>query len=116
MNNDFNSAQAIAELNEAASMINTWNSLQNKKANIQEHTLQRLKTLLHHFLFDIFGLLEESENNNEKLNGVMELVIDIRKDARGKKDFATSDKIRDALQGVGIQLKDSKDGTSWQAE
>ena len=46
----------------------------------------------------------------------MELVIDIRKDARGKKDFATSDKIRDALQGVGIQLKDSKDGTSWQAE
>ena len=62
------------------------------------------------------GLLEESENNNEKLNGVMELVIDIRKDARGKKDFATSDKIRDALQGVGIQLKDSKDGTSWQAE
>jgi cysteinyl-tRNA synthetase len=116
MNNDFNSAQAIAELNEAASMINTWNSLQNKKANIQEHTLLRLKTLLHHFLFDIFGLLEESENNNEKLNGVMELVIDIRKDARGKKDFATSDKIRDALQSVGIQLKDSKDGTSWQAE
>ncbi|MBK9505640.1 MAG: cysteine--tRNA ligase [Bacteroidetes bacterium] len=116
MNNDFNSAQAIAELNEAASLINTWNSLQNKKANIQEHTLLRLKTLLQHFLFDIFGLLEESENNNEKLNGVMELVIDIRKDARGKKDFATSDKIRDALQGVGIQLKDSKDGTSWQAE
>ena len=116
MNNDFNSAQAIAELNEAASLINTWNSLQNKKANIQEHTLLRLKTLLHHFLFDILGLLEESENNNEKLNGVMELVIDIRKDARGKKDFATSDKIRDALQGVGIQLKDSKDGTSWQAE
>ena len=116
MNNDFNSAQAIAELNEAASLINTWNSLQNKKANIQEHTLLRLKTLLQHFLFDILGLLEESENNNEKLNGVMELVIDIRKDARGKKDFATSDKIRDALQGVGIQLKDSKDGTSWQAE
>jgi len=116
MNNDFNSAQAIAELNEAASLINTWNSLQNKKANIQEYTLQRLKTLLHHFLFDIFGLLEESENNNEKLNGVMELVIDIRKDARSKKDFATSDKIRDALQGVGIQLKDSKDGTSWQTE
>ena len=116
MNNDFNSAQAIAELNEAASLINTWNSLQNKKANIQEYTLLRLKTLLQHFLFDIFGLLEESENNNEKLNGVMELVIDIRKDARGKKDFATSDKIRDALQGVGIQLKDSKDGTSWQAE
>jgi cysteinyl-tRNA synthetase len=53
--------------------------------------------------------MEESENNNEKLNGVMDLVIDIRKDARTKKDFAISDKIRDALPGVGIQLKDSKD-------
>ena len=116
MNNDFNSAQAIAELNEAASIINTWVSLQNKKAHIQEHTLLRLKKLLHDFLIEIFGLMEESENNNEKLNGVMELVIDIRKDARGKKDFATSDKIRDVLQGVGIQLKDSKDGTSWIAE
>jgi cysteinyl-tRNA synthetase len=116
MNNDFNSAQAIAELNEAASIINTWVSLQNKKAHIQEHTLLRLKKLLHDFLIEIFGLMEESENNNEKLNGVMDLVIDIRKDARGKKDFATSDKIRDVLQGVGIQLKDSKDGTSWIAE
>ncbi len=116
MNNDFNSAQAIAELNEAASLINTWNSLQNKKANIQEFTLLRLKQLMHHFLIDIFGLTEENDNNNEKLNGVMDLVIDIRKDARSKKDFSTSDKIRDALQGVGILLKDSKEGTSWQAE
>ncbi len=116
MNNDFNSAQAIAELNEAATIINTWNSLQNKQANIQQHTFDRLKNLLQHFLIDIFGLMEESENNNEKLNGVMDLVIDIRKDARTKKDFAISDKIRDALQGVGIQLKDSKDGTTWQSE
>lgn len=116
MNNDFNSAQAIAELNEAASLINTWNSLQNKKANIQEFTLLRLKQLMHHFLIDIFGLTEEADNNNEKLNGVMDLVIDIRKDARSKKDFSTSDKIRDALQGVGILLKDNKEGTSWQSE
>jgi len=116
MNNDFNSAQAIAELNEAATIINTWNSLQNKQANIQSFTLERLKHLLQHFLIDIFGLMEESENNNQQLNGVMDLVIDIRKDARTKKDFAISDKIRDALQGVGIQLKDSKDGTTWQSE
>ena len=116
MNNDFNSPQAIAELNEAATLINTWNDLQNKTANIKADTLQRLKDLLHHFLFDIFGLQEEKENNNQALNGVMELVIDIRKDARGKKDFATSDKIRDGLKSAGIQLKDGKEGTSWDME
>lgn len=116
MNNDFNSPQAIAELNEAATLINTWNDLQNKTANIKADTLQRLKDLLHDFLFDIFGLQEEKENNNGALNGVMELVIDIRKDARGKKDFATSDKIRDGLKSAGIQLKDGKEGTSWDME
>ncbi len=116
MNNDFNSPQAIAELNEAATLINTWNDLQNKKANIKPETLERLKELLHNFLFEIFGLLEEKENNNTALNGVMELVIDIRKDAREKKDFATSDKIRDGLKSAGIQLKDGKEGSSWVIE
>ncbi len=48
------------------------------------------------------------------LGGVMDLVIDIRKEAREKRDFATSDKIRDTLNAVGITLKDSKDGTSWE--
>ena len=116
MNNDFNSPQAIAELNEAATLINTWNDLQNKKANIKPETLERLKELLHNFLFDIFGLQEEKENNNGALNGVMDLVIDIRKDAREKKDFATSDKIRDGLKAAGIQLKDGKEGSSWVIE
>lgn len=115
MNNDFNAAQSIAELNEAASLINTWNDKQNKKANISADALQRLQNTFHAFLIDIFGLRAESEADNSKLNGVMDLVIDIRKDARTKKDFATSDKIRDALQSVGIQLKDSKEGTTWES-
>lgn len=114
MNNDFNAAQAIAELNEAATLINIWNDKQNKKANIQEFTFARLQKTFRTFLIDIFGLREEKEGDHSKLDGVMHLVIDIRKDARAKKDFATSDKIRDALQSVGIQLKDSKEGTSWE--
>jgi cysteinyl-tRNA synthetase len=116
MNNDFNAAQAIAELNEAASMINTWNDKQQKKAAIQAHTLHRLQQTFRTFIIDIFGLRAEAEGDNSKLSGVMDLVIDIRKDARTNKDFATSDKIRDALQSVGIQLKDSKEGTSWISE
>ena len=114
MNNDFNAAQTIAELSEAATMINTWNDKHNKVASVSAFTLERLKQTYSNFLFDIFGLRQETEGDNSKLSGVMDLVIDIRKDARSKKDFATSDKIRDALQAVGIQLKDSKDGTTWE--
>lgn len=116
MNNDFNSAQALAELNEAASLIYTWNDIKNKKSNIKEHTLIRLKKLFNFFLFDIFGLKEETETNNKVLNGVMNLVIDIRKDVREKKDFITSDKIRDGLNAAGIKLKDGKEGTTWNVE
>ncbi|MBC8047853.1 MAG: cysteine--tRNA ligase, partial [Fimbriimonadaceae bacterium] len=117
MNNDFNSAQAIADLNEAASLINTWNDKQNKQAAILEHTLNRFKEMLQTFLFDVFGLKDDTSNNNaDALNSVMNLVIDIRKDARAKKDFTTSDLIRDGLKAAGIQLKDGKEGTSWEVE
>ncbi len=114
MNNDFNAPQAIAELNEIATQIFTWQHAGNGKANIAENTLQRVKSTYHAFIFDIFGLTEDNTDaNNDKLNGLMNLIIDIRKDVRNKKDFATSDKIRDGLKEAGIQLKDGKEGTSW---
>lgn len=114
MNNDFNTAQTIAAMNEVAANINNWVHAGNSKADIDEYTLNRLKKEYHSFIFDIFGLMKEDAGGGAALNGVMELVIDIRKDARSKKDFATSDKIRDVLGAVGITLKDSKDGTSWE--
>ncbi len=115
MNNDFNAPQAIAELNEIASQIFTWEHAHNGKANVSEFTLNRLKSTYHTFIFDVFGLTEEDTSTGlEQLNGVMNLVIDIRKDAREKKDFSTSDKIRDGLKAAGIQLKDGKEGTSWE--
>ena len=64
------------------------------------------------FVFDVFGLKDE-ETSNTELNSVLDLVIDIRKGAKENKDYATSDKIRLGLQSMGIQLKDSKDGTTW---
>lgn len=116
MNNDFNTAQTIAALNDVATRINTWHHTQNNVAPILPYTLQRLQNTFTVFVADILGLQQEDDGNNDKLNGVMELVIDIRKDARTKKDFATSDKIRDSLKEAGIQLKDGKEGTSWIAE
>jgi cysteinyl-tRNA synthetase len=68
--------------------------------------------LINDFVFDVFGLKDE-ETSNTELNAVLDMVIDLRKDAKENKDYATSDKIRIGLQNIGIQLKDSKDGTTW---
>ncbi|HPH86739.1 MAG TPA: cysteine--tRNA ligase, partial [Ferruginibacter sp.] len=69
------------------------------------------------FLVDIFGLLPADGAANETLQAVMQLLIDIRKEAKLKKDYATSDKIRIQLNELGILLKDEKDGgISWSME
>jgi len=109
MNDDFNSPVVIAELFEAARIINT---VYDGKANISAAGLEKLKQLMQDFVYDIFGLKDE-ESSNTELNDVLDMVIDIRKSAKENKDYATSDKIRIGLQDIGIQLKDSKEGTTW---
>ena len=109
MDDDFNSPVVIAELFEAARIIN---SVYNGKTTVDQDELEKLKHLMQDFVFDIFGLKDEDSSNTE-LNAVLEMVIDIRKSAKENKDYATSDKIRVGLQQMGIQLKDSKEGTNW---
>ena len=67
------------------------------------------------FVFDVLGLEDQktTSNNNDKLEGVVEMLISMRKQARDNKDFAMSDQIRDQLLALGIQLKDGKEGTSF---
>ncbi|RAJ30455.1 cysteine--tRNA ligase [Pedobacter cryoconitis] len=109
MNDDFNSPVVIAELFEAARIINT---VYDGKGSISAVELEKLKQLMQDFVYDIFGLKDE-ESSNTELNDVLDMVIDIRKSAKENKDYATSDKIRIGLQDIGIQLKDSKEGTTW---
>ena len=109
MNDDFNSPVVIAELFEAARIIN---SVYDGSLKISAADLNKLQTLINDFVFDVFGLKDE-ETSNTELNAVLDMVIDLRKDAKENKDYATSDKIRIGLQNIGIQLKDSKDGTTW---
>ncbi|RZM27096.1 MAG: cysteine--tRNA ligase [Pedobacter sp.] len=109
MNDDFNSPVVIAELFEAVRMINT---IHDGKAAISALELDMLKKLMNDFVFEVFGLKDE-ESSNIELNAVLDLVIDIRRGAKENKDYATSDKIRVGLQSMGIQLKDSKEGTTW---
>ncbi|RYD81296.1 MAG: cysteine--tRNA ligase [Sphingobacteriales bacterium] len=113
MNDDFNTAILIAKLFEAISWINLIN---DKKETLTADDLNLLKDTVNTFVRDVLGLQSEEEQGagKEKIDGLMQLVIDLRKDARTNKDFATSDKIRDHLQEIGFVIKDGKEGTSWQ--
>ena len=112
MNDDFNSPILIAELFGAVKFIN---QIKDQKAKISEEDYNILKTTMHDFVFDVLGLEIESaeEESADKLSDAVEVLIKLRNEARANKDFDLSDKIRDELASVGIQLKDGKDGTSF---
>ena len=85
--------------------------------SLSAKTMAYLRGKMKTWVEEIFGLTSVTEADNARMNGVMQLLIDIRKEAKGKKDFATSDKIRNQLAGLGITIKDEKDGgMSWQVE
>ena len=112
MNDDFNSPIVIANLFEAVRIIN---SVKDGHSKINPAELALLKKLFDVFVFEILGLLnnEVSSDDNGIVDGLMDTIIDIRKEARAKKDWATSDLIRDKLAALDIVLKDGKDGTTW---
>ncbi len=111
MNDDFNTPILIAELFSAVKYIN---QIKDGKATISAANLALLTEVMHTFVFDVLGLKNTtSDNQDQKLGDTIELLIRMRNDARAEKDFALSDKIRDELLAIGIQLKDGKDGTTF---
>ena len=112
MNDDFNSPIVIANLFELVRIVNT---IKDGKVQINAKELELLNKTLNEFVFDILGLLDNNaaEGNGDLVEGLMQTIIGIRKEARAKKDWATSDLIRDELAKYDIVLKDGKDGTSW---
>jgi cysteinyl-tRNA synthetase len=115
MNDDFNAPILVANLFEGARIIN---SVNDGKETITAGDLQLLKATMHNFVFDVLGLKPESGNasNDKALEGVMEIILDIRREAKAKKDFAASDKLRDELAKNKITIKDTKDGVNWSIE
>tara|TARA_B110000971_G_scaffold50382_1_gene50725 strand:- start:393 stop:1727 length:1335 start_codon:yes stop_codon:yes gene_type:complete len=114
MNDDFNSPILIAQLFDAVRFIN---AVKNEIETISVHDQGKLSHKMHEFVEDIMGiLLDGSENQtalSTALKGTVSMLIDIRKAARDNKDFAASDRIRDELLALGVQLKDGKDGTGF---
>ncbi len=112
MNDDFNTPTLIAHLFEAVKQINL---LKEGKSSISEEDRAALEQLMHVFAFDVLGLERKSNGSSgtDKLGDVVQLLIQLRNEARSNRDFETSDKIRDQLAEIGIQLKDGKEGTSF---
>ena len=114
MNDDFNTPILIAQLFEGARFINLVN---DGTATLTADDIQLVATTLSNFLFDVLGINNTTSgaasNTSEKLKGVVELLIEMRKQARINRDFALSDQIRDQLLALDIQLKDGKDGTTF---
>lgn len=110
MNDDFNAPMLIANLFEAVKYIN---SVNDGKAMITKDDLELLSREMKSFVIDVLGIAPPTWGDDSKLNGVMDLVLDLRQKARAEKDWGTSDQIRDGLAAAGIVVKDSKDGSTW---
>lgn len=112
MNDDFNSPILIAHLFEASKYIN---QIKEGTETLSAQDLNTFKDTINIFVFDVLGLENANKNDSgtDKLSGAVDVLIRLRQEARANKDFALSDKIRDELAEVGIQLKDGKDGTTF---
>jgi len=110
MDDDFNTAKVLANLFE---LVPTINAIKNKQLNndvLSKQVIELMQQKFKVYLEDIFGLKSEG-TKNEQLDGIIQLLINIRKEAKAKKDFVTSDTIRKELINLGVQLKDEKDGS-----
>lgn len=110
MNDDINTAKVIANMFELVPVINSIKDKHIAENALSRSTFDLLKKQMQAFIIDIFGLQTSKADNNDKLDGVLQLLINIRKEAKQRKDFVTSDKIRNELAQLGVQLKDEKDG------
>ena len=112
MNDDLNTPVMIAELFEAVRIIN---SVNDSKLSVSEGSLERLRELMRTMVFDVLGLVREQDAGDDQvLDALVKEFIQLRAEAKARRDFAASDAIRDKLAAAGILLKDTKQGPTWQ--
>ncbi len=110
MSDDFNTAKTLAVLFEMSSRINDMKSGNLSLSQIDTATFDNFKSAYIGFMEDVLGLKEEAGGGNELLDGTIKVLIELRKKARVDRNYALSDRIRDDLKTIGVQLKDGKDG------
>ncbi|MCU0441166.1 MAG: cysteine--tRNA ligase [Bacteroidia bacterium] len=110
MNDDLNTPIALSHLFEGVRVIN---SVSDGKETLTELDKALLIQLMRTFVFDVLGLKEENAVNTDKIDGLMSMILNVRNEAKAKKDFATSDLIREKLKEIGFEIKDGKEGTTY---
>jgi len=110
MDDDFNTPITLAHLFEGVRIVN---SVNDGKESISESDKSELVKLMRSMVFDVLGLKLENAINTNKIDGLMNMILDVRTDAKSRKDFSTSDLIRDKLKEIGFEIKDGKEGTSY---
>jgi cysteinyl-tRNA synthetase len=110
MNDDFNTAKVLASMFELVPVINSIKDKHITAGALTSSTFTLLQQKMKTFVEDIFGLKSELQGDYSKLEGVIQVLIELRKQAKAKKDYVTSDAIRKQLLPLGIALKDEKDG------
>ena len=110
MNDDFNAPILVAQLFDASKFIN---SVSDKKSTISKVDKELLLKTMKGFIEDVLGIAQTGVVADNRLEPVMDLVLELRQQARENKDWGTSDQIRDGLSAAGIVVKDGKEGTNW---
>lgn len=114
MNDDFNTPMVISNLFETATIIN---KLIEGSEKINAKELEELNKLFDDWFTNVLGLLDEqSSNMMPTIEGLVKMIIDLRKEARDNKDWKKSDELRDELSALGVKIKDGKEGVSWTIE
>ncbi|MRR19563.1 cysteine--tRNA ligase [bacterium] len=111
MSDDLNTPVAIAQLFDAVRIINL---VSDGKEKLTSADTVSLRELFRTFVHDLFGLRAEESTGNDKLSGVLNLLLEMRQDAKARKEWSVSDRIRDRLSELGITVKDRKDGYDWE--
>jgi cysteinyl-tRNA synthetase len=112
INDDFNTPIVLAHLFDLARIINTVN---DKKEKLSTTDIEFIQNLFKDYLFDILGIVEEKQADDSQLvDYLMQTILSIRQEAKQNKDYVTSDKIRNELDKLNIQIKDTKDGVRWE--
>ncbi len=114
MNDDFNTPILVAELFSAVKYIN---QIKDGKNSIDKANFDILERTMDDFIFDVLGLKAATDSpSSDKLSDAVQILINLRNEARAQKNFTLSDQIRNELLAVGIQLKDGKEGTSFSTD
>jgi len=113
MNDDMNTPKLIAELFDAVRIIN---SAKENHISLTKEDIEQIKANFKLFFFEILGIISEETGarNNEITEGLMQLIIEMRKAAKLEKNWAAADAIRNQLTALGISIKDTKEGAVWE--